>query len=233
MSIIIPALNEEKYLPKLLESIKKQEFQDYEIIVADAGSKDRTVEIAKNFGSIVVRGGLPAKGRNEGAKIVRGDLLVFLDADVALPAEFFSKALAEFSKRNLGVASVTLDPQGFFARILYAVFYNLPIVLLAPVLAHGAGCIIVKREIFDKVGGFDETIALAEDMYFVRQARKFGTFGILLSTKIFGDTRRLKKDGWMKTYANFLLCELHMIFLGPVRSDIFRYKFDHYERDIP
>ena len=79
LSIIIPTLNEEKYLPVLLESIKKQKFEgDYELIVADAGSQDKTVEIARNFGGKIVPGGLPAKGRNQGAAEARGDLFLFL-----------------------------------------------------------------------------------------------------------------------------------------------------------
>ena len=49
ISIIIPTLNEEKYLPLLLSSIKKQNFNDYEIIIADAGSDDKTLEIVKNY----------------------------------------------------------------------------------------------------------------------------------------------------------------------------------------
>jgi len=67
VSIIIPALNEEKTLPVLLDSIKAQDFSDYEVIVADANSKDRTREIAAEYGCRVVDGGLPAVGRNAGA----------------------------------------------------------------------------------------------------------------------------------------------------------------------
>ena len=54
LSIIIPTYNEEEYLPVLLESIKQQDFSDYEIIVADADSKDNTVKIAEEYGCIVV-----------------------------------------------------------------------------------------------------------------------------------------------------------------------------------
>ena len=54
ISIVIPSLNEEKFLPILLESITKQTFKDFEVIIADAGSKDNTVEIAKKFGAKVV-----------------------------------------------------------------------------------------------------------------------------------------------------------------------------------
>ena len=70
LSIIIPTYNEEEYLPVLLESIKEQSFDDYEVIVADANSTDKTREIAKEYGCIVVDGGLPAVGRNNGARIL-------------------------------------------------------------------------------------------------------------------------------------------------------------------
>ena len=77
LSIIIPTLNEEKLLSLLLKEIKKQNFLDYEIIVADANSGDKTVEIAKSFGCKIVKGGLPPKGRNEGAKSL-GEMYFYL-----------------------------------------------------------------------------------------------------------------------------------------------------------
>ena len=82
LSIIIPTYNEEKYLPILLESIKKQSFEDYEIIVADANSTDNTRNIAQEYGCIIVDGGLPAIGRNNGANVAKGDILLFLDSDL-------------------------------------------------------------------------------------------------------------------------------------------------------
>ena len=72
LSIIIPTFNEEYYLPPLLESIRCQDFSDYEVVVADAGSEDDTIEIAKNWGCKVVKGGLPAVGRNRGAEVAQG-----------------------------------------------------------------------------------------------------------------------------------------------------------------
>ena len=98
LSIIIPTLNEEYHLPLLLSSIKEQQKDppDYEIIIADAGSKDKTLEIAKSFGCKITKGGLPAKGRNEGAKIAQGDLLLFLDADTILPENSLKRFLTEF-----------------------------------------------------------------------------------------------------------------------------------------
>ena len=145
--------NEEKYLPLLLKSIKEQYFsQNYEVIVADAGSKDRTVEIAKSFGCNVAKGGMPAKGRNEGAKIAKGDLFLFLDADIILSESFLENSLSEFKKRELGVASYCLTSRtsNLLFKIAFDVVYNKFIVAFQRILAHGAMGILVKKEIFEK-----------------------------------------------------------------------------------
>src|SRR3989344_4482953 len=104
LSIIIPTLNEEKYLPLLLDSIREQNFNDYEIIVSDAGSKDNTINIAKKYGCIIVGGGLVSKGRNNGAKVANGDILLFLDSDTILQPSFLGNALKEFKEKRLGIA---------------------------------------------------------------------------------------------------------------------------------
>jgi glycosyltransferase involved in cell wall biosynthesis len=126
LSIIIPALNEEKRLPLLLESIKNQNFFDYEIILADAGSTDKTLEIAKKYGCKVIPGGLPAKGRNEGAKVAKSDLLFFCDADTILPNNFLKESLTEFEKRKLDIASFCLVPlpKNWWTSFLLNIFYT-------------------------------------------------------------------------------------------------------------
>lgn len=233
LSIIIPALNEEKYLPSLLNSIKRQDFSNYEIILADAGSRDKTVEIAKKYGCLVIKGGLPAKGRNEGAKVAKGDTLFFIDSDAVVPDGFFDKAISEFKERKLNLASfrLTLIPKKKISSLLISLFYNFPMVLLQNVLAHAAMGILVKKKLFIETGGFDESIKLAEDHYFARCAIKNfkAKFGVLKSVKLMVSDRRFKTDGWFSTGFKFFLCEIYMIFAGPVRSDIFKYKFGHYK----
>ncbi len=231
LSIIIPALNEEKQISSLLNSLKNQSLKDYEIILADAGSKDKTRAIAKSFGVKIIKGGLPAKGRNEGAKIAKGKLLLFLDADVVLPGMFLENALKEFSSREFRIAGFRLIPMGgIISEALFFFFYNFPISILGSLLPHAAMGILVEKSLFDKVGGFDETIALAEDHYFARQVAKIGKFGVIRSTKIYISTRRFKKDGWVRTGISYLLCELYMIFIGPVRKDIFKYNYTHLKK---
>jgi glycosyltransferase involved in cell wall biosynthesis len=233
LSIIIPTLDEEKHLPLLLESIKKQDFSDYEIIVADAGSKDKTLEIAKSYGCKITGGGLPARGRNRGAKAARGDLLLFLDADVVFPKKIFSKVLKEFSQRKLDIATFCLLPSknDKMSKFFFTFFYNLPITSLEKVLPHAAMGILIKKALFKKLSGFDEKIKLAEDHDLARRAGKLGKYGILKSTKLFISDRRFKKDGWLKTGSKYLFCEGYTIFIGPVKSDIFKYRFNHYSKN--
>jgi len=233
ISIIIPTLNEKDYLPLLLDSIKKQDFSDYEIIVADAGSGDNTVEIAKKYGCKIVPGGLPAEGKNNGAREARGSLLLFLDADVFLVPGFFKKSVKEFNKRKLGIASFRLLPrESKIGRFLFDFFYNLPVRLMEKFLPHAAMGILVEKKLFDKVGGFDPTIKIAEDHDLARRIAKISKFGIIKSTKLYVSERRFKKDGWLKTFLKYIFTEIHMIFLGPVKKDIFKYEFDGYSKIV-
>jgi len=232
LSIIIPTLNEENYLPNLLSAIKGQSFRDYEIIVADNNSTDKTKEIAQSFGCRIASGGLPAKGRNEGAKIAKGNLLLFLDADTMISKKFLEESFNEFKKRKLDIASYTLKPKTKNIFIIGGLnfFYNWPIVISQKFLAWGAMAILVKKDIFEKIGGFDEEIRLAEDHDFVRTGAKIGKFGILTSAKVYMTLRRFEKDGYLKTGIKYLFCGIHMLLKGPIKSDIIKYDFDHYSK---
>ncbi len=228
ISIIIPALNEKEYLPLLLESIKKQSFKDYEIIVADAGSTDKTVEIAKDYGCRITTGGLPAKGRNKGAEIAKGDLFLFIDADSEILSEYFlEKLIKEFREKNLGVASFPVYPDGGEIDKLVYFFYNLWVKLVQGFLPHATSAILVKKEIHQKNGGFDEEIKVAEDHEYARKAKKYGRFGFIEIEPILTSSRRIKRDGRIKIYLKYILAGIYILFFGPIKSDIFKYRFDN------
>jgi len=230
LSIIIPTLNEEKYLPKLLESLQKQEVDfSYEVIIADAGSFDGTLEVARNFGKKIVSGGLPAVGRNRGAEVAEGKIFLFLDADVVLPEKnFLKESLKEFFQRNLDVASFYIVPENKIDRFFYK-FYNLYSKLTQNFLPHATcGAILVKKEVHKKINGFDEEVKFAEDHFYVREAKKFkAKFGIL-NKKIFTSSRRFEKDGRLNTYLKYVIAEFYMIFFGPIKKELFSYQFGNW-----
>jgi S1-C subfamily serine protease len=227
LSIIIPTLNEVKYLPILLSQIRKQNFSDLEIIVADADSKDKTAEIAKSFGCKIVKGGLPAKGRNEGAKVAKGDIFLFMDADnIYLPDGFLERVIYEFKKRNLGVASFPIYPKGNFIDKICYFFYNKFVEIFQNRTAFATNCVLIKKEVFEKVGGFDEEILIGEDHDLAKRAAKISKFGFIKTEPVLTSPRRFEIEGRLKTYGKYLLAGLYMLFFGPVKKKIFEYRFD-------
>jgi len=228
LSIIIPTLNEEDYLPLVLESIQKQTFKDCEVIIADAGSKDATLEIARKYGCKIVAGGLPAKGRNNGAKVAKGDVLLFLDADVILPPSFLKNAMGEFKQRGLGIAGFKVLPlHGRKIDVLTFYLYNTWVALNQRILPYAATAIMSDKKNHHDIGGFDEEIKLFEDISYTRKMAKVAKYGYI-DEPFFTSVRRYQKDGRLMNVTYFL-AGLYVNFLGPIKSDIFNYKFGHYK----
>lgn len=224
LSIIIPTLNEEKYLPLLLEQIRKQDFSDYEVIVADAGSSDKTVKIAKDYKCRVVKGGTVAYGRNQGARSARGQLLLFIDADnIYLPDDFLSELISQFKEKKCDIASFPLYIDGNrMDKVAYKV-YNWWAKKLQNFKAYATNSMIVKKEVFDKAGGFDESITIGEDHDLARRASKIGKFRYIEIDPILVSARRMEKEGRIRIYSKYILAEIYMEAVGPIKKDIFRY----------
>jgi glycosyltransferase involved in cell wall biosynthesis len=226
LSIIIPTLNEEEYLPFLLDSIKRQTFQDCEIIVADANSRDKTRQIAKERGCLLVQGGLPSVGRNKGAKTAKGDLLLFLDADVILPPDFLENILWEFETNYLDITSCFVSPLSDkrIDDILYG-FGNLYYAMNQHIGPQAPGyCILIKKNIHQKINGFDEEIKIAEDWDYISKASRKGKFRFLQNTKIFMSMRRFERDGRTSVAIQRVLGTMYVFLFGGIKSDVlFRY----------
>jgi uncharacterized protein (TIGR00661 family) len=198
LSIIIPTFNEEDYLPNLLESIKRQDFQDYEVIVADAGSTDKTREIAKEFGCKIVEGGLPAVDRNRGAEVAQGEYFLFLDSDVILTKDYLELCLNEFQERELGIAITQIAPlsDGFLNKITHD-FANFFMRKVEKIKPHGAGCygIVTTKKLHEEVEGFDEDLDFGEDTDYIERIGAISQFKVLRSPKLLVSTRRLQEEG--------------------------------------
>ena len=234
LSIIIPTFNEERFLSFLLKSLKEQTFNDFEIIVADNNSTDATRLIALKSGAMVVKGGLPACGRNNGAKVAKGEWLLFLDADVILPRDFLKRTMAEIQKHNFSAATCLVDPLSDrqIDKFLHGAT-NVYIRATKKFFPHAPGfCIFCKKEAHESVGGFDEKIKLAEDHDYVSRLSRVCEFGLLRDIRIPVSVRRLDKDGRFIISIKYVACEAHLFFLGPIYSDIFNYRFGNFSENI-
>lgn len=228
LSIIIPTLNEEKHLPRLLKNIKDNSLENYEIIVADNNSKDKTRQIAKKYRCKIVQGGLPSKAKNNGAKAARGSLLFFIDADCNIDKTFFNKALNEINQTKSEVAACYVWPSTKNILINFEFgLYNFWLFLTQLFYANASHGIFCSKKIHGKIKGFDEEIKLSEDMDYVKKASKFGKFRILKNVKISTSARRFEQEGAVKTGLKLILSGLYRVFLGEIKTDVFKYRFKH------
>ena len=219
VSVVVPALNEGVLLPGLLDALAGQTLPPYEVVVADAGSEDDTVSLARRAGAVVVSGGLPVVGRNAGAAASAGDLVLFLDADVRPGVQFLERAVGEFVGRGLDAATAALVPIDgeWDVRLVYAVIAR-GLQSAARVRPHAVGaCILVRRTLHDRLGGFDETLALGEDHDYARRAARAGRFGVLRSVRIPTSMRRIRHLGRLRYGGVAIVSEVRSLLGHPAR----------------
>jgi len=229
LSIIIPALNEEKYLPATLDSILSQNFKNYEIIVCDGESEDKTQEIVKNYGCklVISKKRNISYQRNLGAKNAKNNLLLFLDADTRIPSNFLKKSIDEFKNKNLDMAGfyIIFDSEKL-AYKFYSLLYNSICSLAQYIkpLSLGSG-MLVKKSFHEKVNGFDETIFIGEDHEYAQSIAKIRKFRNIKSKKIIYSVRRFEKEGKLKTFSKWIYGGIYVIVKGPIRKKIVNYDF--------
>ncbi len=202
-SIIIPAYNEARLLPRLIESIKvaadRYGRDEVEIIVADNLSTDDTREVAESKGCTVVsvERRCIAAARNGGAHAASGKVLCFIDADSALHPDTFIK-IAEAMARDkfiVGATGVYLERRSLGLLLTYLVMF--PILF---VLQMDAGVVFCRREDFEAVGGYNEDLFFAEDVAFLYSIKQHGSkmgrrFVRLSGVKALGSTRKFDEKG--------------------------------------
>ncbi len=200
ISVVIPAFNEEKFLAKCLESLKNQDFDDFEIIVVDNNSTDRTVEVAKKFGAIVLfeKNQGVAFARQKGFLKAKGEIIASTDADTILPKNWLSKIFEEFKKDKDLVAfggSCEFYSGPISAR-LASKFLLKPFLILDKFFSGGwnlMGCnMAIKKEAFLKIGGFNTNLKLNEDVEISFRLRKNGKVKVDLNFKVKTSGRRFR-----------------------------------------
>lgn len=231
ISIIIPALNEEKPLAKLFECLKNQSMKDFEVIVADAGSKDATRGVAEKYGALVTEGGLPGVGRNRGAARASGEYLVFLDADVQIGEDFLRKSLQEIRERNIqigGCEAVPLSGSAFDRLIHKTAFLMMKLTSETNPRLPGY-CMFFRRDVFTAVGGFDEEVQLAEDYDLVRRASEIAPLQLLETVQVHVSMRRFDKEGRLPYIGKAVKVFFFRKLKGEIRDGSIEYEFDNFE----
>lgn len=236
-SIVIPTLNEEKYLPRLLGDLEKQTFPKelFEVIHVDGSSEDKTVQKASEFEktlqlkSITIKKRNVSTQRNKGAEVARGKWIVFMDADNQLPSYFLDGIKYQLAKNKntdlfttWSTAKRITSIEGSITRLL-----NLGLEIYNSTGKPSAiGAMIgVKKSIFEKIQ-FDEKQKFMEDTFFVQDVVENGhKFNIFQEPRYVFSMRRYEKEGTLKFLGNGALLQLKFL-QGKDFKDEDRYKMD-------
>lgn len=230
-SVIIPALNEEKFLPHLLQSLAKQTEKNFEVIVVDGKSNDKTVKVAKSFQkkflslSVIVgeRPSLPYQ-RNLGAHHARGAWFMFVDADsVVLP----------YTLERCMHFATTLKAQFFTAwfRPDSEEIKDAILILLNNIIIEGyilvkrpwspGPFVVVKKELFDRVGGYDETKSFGEDHDFsTRLYKKHIPLSVLREVLCIYSLRRYRSQGMLRAVGAYILSGISVLLTNKSPDEI-------------
>jgi len=220
ISVIIPTLNEEKYIGPTLKALKSQDYtRKYEIILADGGSRDKTVKIAKNMVDkvVVVNERGIAKGRNTGARAAKGDMLLFVDADTILLFNALEEVEKAFKNKKIVCASCPILPTTPQAKyfMLYWGFNQFVKTSIRTRTPQIAGLFFAcRKKAFDRVGGFDENLETLEDFDLSRKLSKIGKTSFIEDTLVLTSHRRIKEWGRIKGVRKYIKFYLSYIVTG-------------------
>lgn len=214
ISVIVPTLNEEERIGETLRQIGDE---DLEIIVADGGSIDKTVEVCRKAGVKVIDS-QPGRAvqMNAGAAEASGQILLFLHADTRLPAGFPGMVRGVISSGAAGGAFSFGTDWDIFPMRVVAWGANLRARFFG--IVFGDQGIFARADWFRKVGGFPD-IPLLEDFELVRALKKNGRFQILQG-KAVSSARRWKNRGiWRTTLTNQAITLLYLVGVNPEKLD--------------
>jgi len=204
-SVIIPAYNEESYLPRLLDSIDaarvryKGGADEVEVVVANNASTDLTAEVARSRGCRVVdvTRRTIAAARNGGASIATGEVLCFIDADSAIHPQTLNSVDEAMSSGCFvaGATGIRLERISVGILATFVVF-----LLVAWLTGMDTGLVFCRREDFERVGGYDEERLYAEDVKLLWTLRRLGkrrgqSLVRLRGVKALGSTRKFDRFG--------------------------------------
>ena len=213
ISVIVPTLNEEKDLELLLSSLKDQVSMRFEVLVVDGGSKDRTLDIACEYNAkgVVLPGCGEFASRNVGAKMAKGNFLLFTCADIVFHDELLQKIEEKFEQKPELVA---LSGPGypfdapFFGKIEYIV-YDIIRYLFAKLprpfkrFSTSTNFLVVRKDTFDRVGGF-EVNEINADGLMGKKLLQMGEVAFFLDMPVCISARRMKNMGFLSFNKHYM-----------------------------
>lgn len=245
-SVIIPTLNEEDYLPKILSDFTKQKQKNFEIIVVDASSEDKTRERGLKFSKYFPFEFVDAKRRNVsfqrnlGAQKSIGEFLLFLDADARVGVDFTGSLYRDILKRKglLFLPTLVAEDQSSKNKVLFKLINSvieLSQSLVKPLSTGGS--IFISKKLFMDLNGFKENLYMSEDHNLIQRARKLGVKAkILKDIEVAFSLRRVEKEGQtIFLYKNFMAL-VFLLINGKINNKIFRYemggdKYKNFKRE--
>lgn len=217
LTIVIPAKNESRNLPRLLTSLSRQDYPQLaitKVFVADANSTDGTAEIARSFDEYlnveVIPGGLPSVGRNAGARLATTRYVLFIDADIELQdPTLLRRSMETMRRRNLQCLTTNIwCPNGTFRDHMLYIGNDVVQYFASWTKPFATGMFMLfEKSKFDQLGGFNEKALYAEDYLLTKQVspRRFGIVRGSVSTT----NRRFQKMGHLKIVRMFLKTALN------------------------
>lgn len=216
ISIIIPAHNEEDYIAGTLEAINRQNYPNFEVLVVANGCTDRTAAVALNNCTRLVV--LSNKGlgvsRNLGAKLAKGEILLFLDADTILEPGALENIANKFTPE---FAAATLKGKPDNDRFSHKAIYFMKNLVHRTGIHHGSsGVILCWKKHFVEVRGFDERLQVRENSELIKRLTKFGKYRFIGESSAITSMRRYQRGGtkrimmlWFKIWMQSLFSDLH------------------------
>jgi rSAM/selenodomain-associated transferase 2 len=222
LSIIIPTYNEQEKIAQILSVLTSEPDRNFieEIIVADGGSTDKTVEIAQaSAKTIIIAGKNRAAQSNAGATVATGEILFFLHAD-SVPFPGFPNDIINAVKNNYcsGCFRLLFDKAHWFLKA-NAWFTRFDI----NAVRFGDQGLFVTKKVFDQCGGYNESLTLLDDQEIIHRLKKFTAFKVL-DAYITTSARKYVKNGIYKTQCTFFVIWLLYYFGMPQKKLLQLYK---------